>query len=68
MCYCQAAGDTKVKKDFASNPFPLFHEWYYTKILSTWPNFDHASVLIKTTSENLFTLINDINLLTKGNL
>ena len=41
--------------------FPVFDEWYNTKILSPWPNVDYISVLVETTNENLLILSCDIS-------
>ena len=69
-------GDKNRNKNFAGlfpNPFPVFYEWYITKLLSPWPNItsskqsalwadiDYGSVSIGTIIETLFFLMSDTN-------
>ena len=45
-----------------------FFEWYNTKHIPTWPNFNdsaYSSVLIETANENLFIKMSDVNALVK---
>ena len=59
-------GESKRNKEKLSfYSFSYFFIWHNTKILSQWPNLGFASVLTKPTNDNLFILMNDINLLIK---
>ena len=40
-----------------------FSEWYNTKLLSPWPKFRCASVLMENINDILFRLLSDINVL-----